>query len=346
MFRFPRSAATTAALSATLALTASAAADPTTVSLQQLPGAPSVTVDPPGANGPTVDVGVGDESLRVGAGGGSGNEPVSTPGDRPGDSRSVPPATNEGGGSLLVGPSPVADRSASAGSTAAETRPAEVPRTSTVASREGRPAPKEETSAPLPPFIAFVEQIPDFVLAGVAALALLALAVWIAWVRARRRLSHNAFVDPITGLANAPAFDGLLARELERARRYKRPLALVLLDVSEVRPTMLLPLLDQSLRDVTHAIQDRKRASDIVARLGQSRFAIICPEATGPAAETLARALELRLEKMRLHAVTGTAERLATDTDPSHLEARAEERMGASIGPESTARVGRALQAA
>jgi diguanylate cyclase (GGDEF)-like protein len=333
------------------------------VSLPQLPGSPSVTVNPGGQGGVTLDVGVADEALHVGAGPGGvsvnrsarsaspgggesgGDQPVSTPGDRPGDGRSVPPATNTGGGSLLVDPSPVADTGLAARSARDGTQPESTPRTSTVASREGGPPPPPKRSR-LPPFIAFVEKIPDFVKVGVAALTLVAIAVWFGWVRARRRLTHNAFVDPVTGLANAPAFDGLLARELDRARRYKRPLALVLLDVSEVRPTMLLPLLDHNLREVTRAIQDPTRESDIVARLGQSRFAIICPEATAAAAETLARALELRLEEMRLHAVSGTAERLATDTEPGHLEARAEERMGASIGPESTARIGPALRAA
>jgi diguanylate cyclase (GGDEF)-like protein len=187
-------------------------------------------------------------------------------------------------------------------------------------------------------FIAFIEEIPGAVKAGIVALGLLALAMWAAWVRSRRRLERNAFVDPITGLANAPAFAGLLVRELERARRYKRPLGLVLLDVSEVRPTMMLPLLDQSLRNVTAAIQERKRESDIIARLGPSRFAVICPEATSAATETLARALQHRLESMRLHAVVGTAERQPTDTEAAHLEARAEERMGASYGPETISR--------
>ena len=147
--------------------------------------------------------------------------------------------------------------------------------------------------------------------------------MWFAWVRARRRFSHNAFVDPVTGLANAPAFEGLLGRELERARRYKRPLAVLVLDVTEKRQS-LLPLLDHRLREVTGAIQERMRESDTLARLGPGRFAIICPEATAAAAETLARGLELRLEEMRLHATVGTAERQATDLGPAHLVARAQ----------------------
>jgi diguanylate cyclase (GGDEF)-like protein len=172
-------------------------------------------------------------------------------------------------------------------------------------------------------FFEWIERIPTFVRAGIAALGLVALMVWAAWVRTRRRLAQNAFVDPVTGIANAPAFEGLLGRELERARRYKRPLALLVLEVSDAHHSFL-PLLDQTLRDVTVAIQERLREGDTVARLSSSRFAIICPEATATSGETLARSLEARLEEMRVHVSVGTAERQPTDLGPQDLLARAE----------------------
>jgi diguanylate cyclase (GGDEF)-like protein len=343
---------------AMLGPSASAAAEPAvpaqSVTVPELPGAPSVTVTPGGDGLAALDAGVGEESVHVGAGpsgvsvnraprsagaggGGSGNGdlPVSAPGDRPGTDRPAPAPANRGG-AVLFGPGPATASSLTRPSGSQAKRPGTTSGPFANASETAGAKPKARRSSH--PFITFIEKIPDVVWAGLAALGLIALAMWAAWVRSRRRLEQNAFVDPITGLANAPAFDGLLARELERARRYKRPLALVLLDVSEARPTMMLPLLDQSLRNVTAAIQDGKREGDILARLGPSRFAVICPEATGAAAQTLARALEHRLESMRLHAVVGTAERQPTDTEPSHLEARAEERMGASYGPKSISR--------
>src|SRR5262249_38988902 len=143
-----------------------------------------------------------------------------------------------------------------------------------------------------------------------------------AWVRARRRLQRNAFVDPVTGIANEPAFDGLLGRELERAKRYKRPLALVLLDVSEAVHGRLLQ--DHRLRAVTAAIRERTRAGDVIARVGASRFAVISPEATVAAADTLARALELRLEEMRLHVTWMAVERQPTDFTARQMLARAD----------------------
>src|SRR4051812_46852852 len=303
---------------------------------------PTVAVTPTG-DGAVVEVGAGGTTLSAGAGtsgvsvtqrpragtGATAPEPalpVTTPGDRPGRSASAPPIGD--GAGVLFGPSPVAG--ASAERRLGRLRPGSVVRpgsTSEPRSRSADAPTLGRRTTRLPPFLEFVERIPAVVRAGVVALVLLALGLWAAWVRQRRRFDRNAFVDPVTGLANAPAFDGLLARELERARRYKRPLALLVLDLHDVHHGRLLAPLDQTLRNATHAIQDRVRRGDIMARLGPTRFAVICPEATAVSAETLARGIELRLEELRLHVTIGTAERQATDLEPGHLEARAEAAM-------------------
>jgi diguanylate cyclase (GGDEF)-like protein len=339
--------AATAAVSLAVLLMAPVAAFaagplPETPSLPALPAAPSVTVTPTG-DGVVVDVGAGDTTLTVGAGPGGvtlnprgrnaspaggvvePDLPVSVPRDRPG--RTGAPALTRGEPGILFGPSPSGGTSAAdklglvrPGSTSA---PGHDGSTDEGGSRSGR----QHTR--LPTFLEFVQHIPAAVKAGVAALVLLALGLWGAWVRQRRRFDQNAFVDPVTGIANAPAFDGLLARELERARRYKRPLALLLLDVSDARQGRLLAPLDQTLRNATAAIQGSLRQGDIVARLGPSRFAVICPEANAASAETQARAIELRLEEMRLHVTVGTVERQPTDLEAGDLEARAEAAMTA-----------------
>jgi diguanylate cyclase (GGDEF)-like protein len=192
----------------------------------------------------------------------------------------------------------------------------------------------------------FVDRVPPLVRAGIALLALIALAIWAAWVRARRRLAQNAFVDPVTGIANAAAFESLLERELERAKRYKRPLALVLLEVGAPEHTGLLTLRDQTLRDVTAAIRGRIREGDTIARLSSSRFAVISPEATVASAETLARALELRLEELRVHVTAGIAERQPTDLGARDLVARAQAGLTQPAEPGEPVRLRPALRAA
>jgi diguanylate cyclase (GGDEF)-like protein len=305
------------------------------------PPLPNVTVTPSvGDGGAGIDVGVGETALQIGAGpgglslgtrprgstptprapGADAGVPVRTPGDRPGRSLRrgsgsavlFGPATGKAGAARAKGA-----RGASPGSRGrrshARTDPSALG--ADVAAANG-------SHRSVPPFLEFVERIPTAFKIALFALALIALSVWAAWVRARRRLERNAFVDPVTGIANEPAFDGLLERELDRARRYKRPLALLVLDVSEARHGRLLH--DQALRAVTTAIRERAREGDIIARIGPSRFAIISPEATAAAADTLARALELRFEEMRLHMVVGAVERQPTDLSARHLLARAE----------------------
>jgi diguanylate cyclase (GGDEF)-like protein len=319
------------------------------VNLPGLPGDPTVGVTP-GSDGATADVAVGDTALQVGAGAGgltikrgsrgSGSPaggandslPVATPTLRPGD-RSARTAN---------GPSAVVFGAANGGKTGtageakraigSATRPGSTTAPESSSARVATPSDSKRTKPSL--FFDLVDRIPGFVKAGIAALALVALAMWAAWVRARRRLAHNAFFDPVTGIANAAAFEGLLAGELERAKRYKRSLALLVLEVSDARHSVL-PLRDQTLWDVTAAIQEeRLREGDIIARLGPSRFGIICPEATTTAGETLARALEARLEEMRVHVSIGTAQRQPTDLGPAEILRRAEPAMAAS-GPGS-----------
>jgi diguanylate cyclase (GGDEF)-like protein len=304
------------------------------------PTTPDVTVTPSvGESGASIDVGVGETALQIGAGpggaslgmrprgsnpapktpGADAGAPVSTPGDRRGRSRTI---GSGGRGPVLFGPtkSAAAHRNGARASSPTGRR-SHVP-TSPSKTGAGEPV-AEKKAGSVPPFLELVDRIPTAFKLALVALGLIALVVWVAWVRTRRRLERNAFVDPVTGIANAPAFEGLLERELERAKRYKRPLALLELEVSEARHGRMLH--DQALRAVTTAIRERLREGDIIARIGPSRFAIISPEATESSAETLGRSLELRLEEMRLHAVVGAVGRQPTDLSAARLVGRAED---------------------
>ncbi len=146
--------------------------------------------------------------------------------------------------------------------------------------------------------------------------------MWALWVRGRRRLDQNAYVDPDTGVANMEAFEQMLEREWQRATRYRRPLGLLLLDV-EQRGTGGLLLGERDARQAVADISKEVRGSDTVARLAQSRFAVICPEAPQGSVETLAHALELRLEERRLRCWAGFAERADGHGRPADLVTRA-----------------------
>jgi GGDEF domain-containing protein len=188
-----------------------------------------------------------------------------------------------------------------------------------------RPAARSERDGGggVAPVFDLVERIPPAVRAGLVALALIALAMWGLWVRGRRRLEHNAYLDPDTDVANMAAFEQVLDREWQRAARYRRPLGLMLLELECRGPGGIRML---AARDALEAVEDinrEVRASDTLARLTPSRFALICPEAPQGSVETLAHAIEHRLEERRLHCWAGFAERDAGDLRPDDLVARA-----------------------
>jgi diguanylate cyclase (GGDEF)-like protein len=180
---------------------------------------------------------------------------------------------------------------------------------------------EQDSRGGVAPVFELIEQIPAFVRAGLVALALIALAMWGLWVRGRRRLDQNAYVDPDTGVANMEAFEQMLEREWERATRYQRPLGLVLLDVEQSGVVGILG--ERDARQAVADISKEVRGSDTVARLAQSRFAVICPEAPQGSVETLAHALESRLEERRLRCWAGFAERPDGNGRPADLITRA-----------------------
>jgi diguanylate cyclase (GGDEF)-like protein len=327
---------------AVIAGTASAqslpATDPSTggVDLTTGPEGLKVGVDAGDTGGVTVGAGPGgvDLGLRTTPKSSSPSQNSASPAERePGERVSVPggptddprsgssPGQSTAGagrsGSIAVaadepGAAPAADRRRAPGAAGSETldglRPA------AASDREGKGG--------VAPVFDLVERIPAVVRAGLVALALIAIALWGLWVRGRRRLDQNAYVDPDTGVANMEAFEQMLAREWQRATRYRRPLGLLLLDVEQSGTGGIL-LGERDARQAVADISKEVRASDTVARLAQSRFAVICPEAPQGSVETLAHALELRLEERRLRCWAGFAERADGHGRPADLVTRA-----------------------
>jgi GGDEF domain-containing protein len=186
------------------------------------------------------------------------------------------------------------------------------------------PASSTEDKKGVAPVLDLIERIPTVVWAGLAALALIALAMWMLWIRGRRRLERNAWVDTESGAMNVVAFETLLAQEWARSVRYHRPLGLLLLQLEETAPDGgRRPLSGKRLDAARNAITERTRESDIVAQLSPTRFSVICPESPGGSVQTLAIALERSLEVEQVHARVGTGERLESDRGPADIVSRA-----------------------
>ena len=86
--------------------------------------------------------------------------------------------------------------------------------------------------------------------------------------------------DPLTGLRNHRAFQEDLARELQRAGRTGEPVALVLMDVDDLKvcnDTHGHQAGDERLQALAEAIRATQRAADCAYRIGGDEFAVILP---------------------------------------------------------------------
>ena len=96
------------------------------------------------------------------------------------------------------------------------------------------------------------------------------------------RLAEMAITDPLTGLRNHRAFHEDIARELQVVARTGVPLALVLLDVDDlkaVNDTHGHQAGDERLQALAHAIRATGRGADLAYRVGGDEFAVILPDA-------------------------------------------------------------------
>ncbi|HET6369722.1 MAG TPA: sensor domain-containing diguanylate cyclase, partial [Nitrospiria bacterium] len=97
--------------------------------------------------------------------------------------------------------------------------------------------------------------------------------------------------DPLTGLKNERYFHVRLTEELERAARYDRKLGLVIVEVDYEKEAQILngDLLREVVRRVSFMINDTFRNVDVVARMGENRFAVILPDTGDTLMEAIAR---------------------------------------------------------
>jgi len=92
-----------------------------------------------------------------------------------------------------------------------------------------------------------------------------------------------AVTDGLTGLYNHREFYHALRRELDRARRYRHTLSLLMIDVDDFKrfnDRFGHPAGDFALRQVSELLRKCARTTDIIARYGGEEFALILPEST------------------------------------------------------------------
>jgi diguanylate cyclase (GGDEF)-like protein len=138
-------------------------------------------------------------------------------------------------------------------------------------------------------------------------LILLAFALIVPLVRDLRqqheRAEEEAITDELTGLSNHRRFRAILGKEVERAKRFDRPLSVVMLDLDdfkEINDTYGHLEGDRVLRAVGRVLQLESREVDEPARYGGEEFAIALPETRIDGAMEVGERIRRRLDQMRI----------------------------------------------
>jgi len=107
-----------------------------------------------------------------------------------------------------------------------------------------------------------------------------------------REARQLADLDALTGLHNRRYFHETLAREVSRAQRYNRSLALIVFDLDDfkaINDRIGHLAGDAVLADAAERVRDCVRSADIACRVGGDEFAVILPESTLADADQLYR---------------------------------------------------------
>lgn len=118
-------------------------------------------------------------------------------------------------------------------------------------------------------------------------------------------LAHRALHDPLTGLANRTLFFDRLGQAMLQARRERKQVALVMLDLDNfkaVNDEHGHQAGDHVLRKAAHSLSRGLRATDTVARVGGDEFAWILPAISGRQAAAIMMGKLLASVPPRFHA--------------------------------------------
>jgi diguanylate cyclase (GGDEF)-like protein/PAS domain S-box-containing protein len=156
--------------------------------------------------------------------------------------------------------------------------------------------------------------------------------------RIEEKLRELSEIDPLTAIYNRRKLFELLGLETEKARRYERPLSLLIFDLDhfkKVNDKFGHDVGDIVLKITAHIIGDVIRNADIFARYGGEEFIIVSPETDINGAVALAEKVRATVEHYGYPAAgkitisAGVAELSAEDSGATLIK-RADERLYAA----------------
>lgn len=142
----------------------------------------------------------------------------------------------------------------------------------------------------------------------------------------KERMEAQARTDYLTGVFNRRHFVELAVRELERAQRYRRPFALLMIDIDHFKTlndTLGHATGDAALRALARVIGNTLRGVDIFGRLGGEEFAAVLVETGENEAVDIARRICRAVSETEIAAASGNPVRLTVSIGVAHSHDRA-----------------------
>ncbi|MGC8615798.1 MAG: GGDEF domain-containing protein [Desulfurella sp.] len=117
-----------------------------------------------------------------------------------------------------------------------------------------------------------------------------------------KEAQENLIIDPLTKVYNRRGLWHFLEHEIEKARRYRKNLSIIMCDLdkfSQINNTYGHQVGDKVLEVFANTIKSLSRGSDIVTRYGGEEFLIIVPEANLDQAYLFAEKIRTATEKLK-----------------------------------------------
>ncbi len=117
-----------------------------------------------------------------------------------------------------------------------------------------------------------------------------------------KKAKELAFTDELTGIFNRRYFNQRYNRELGRARRYKRALSILMIDIDHFKQfndTHGHLMGDEVLRKMSRVFESNLRKADIFCRYGGEEFVVILPEINLQQAMLVGEKLRRTMETFR-----------------------------------------------
>jgi diguanylate cyclase (GGDEF)-like protein len=161
---------------------------------------------------------------------------------------------------------------------------------------------------------------------------------------ANAQLEKLAVTDALTGLLNRRALSDLFRREIERAQRHRRELAVIMFDVDHfkaINDRHGHAAGDAVLRQIAGVATQSTRSTDTIARYGGEEFVLVAPETDKSSALELAERMraalqsaEIRIDhqSLKVTASFGVAMLHGEDSRPEDVLRRADEALYAAKG--------------